>query len=169
MLSLPPFALQKDLERTNFNETGKWKKREREVLKKITLSWLFTVSSVIYTNSPTWHADNPLQESWGKIPLSNICFLNSKCLVIYSFLPHSVCEIALKNRSRMPVVAGMVKQMVSPKEKHKHEQKKTIPKNQNQETHKVRICQIRYEHKNHCLSEKKLPVFCLLSQLCLNC
>jgi len=36
VLSLPPFALRKDLERSNFNETGKLKPRDKGGRKKMT-------------------------------------------------------------------------------------------------------------------------------------
>lgn len=144
VLSLHPFALRKDLERSNFKETGKLKKRDKIGRKKMTPNWLFTLSCVIHSSSPTWPADNPFQEG-GAIPLSDILLWieNAQSSTVSSL---TVWEIAVPNGNRRPAMAGMVnrvsylllKQIVSQSQEEKETRQK-----------KERICQIRHEHKSH--------------------
>lgn len=125
MVSLPPFALRKALERSNFNETGKLKKRDKGGRKKMTQSWLFTLSSVIHSNSPL-SCRQPLPGRQGENAFKGPFSLNRECSVIYSFLPHGV-EIAVQNGKKRPVMAGiatrvsyvLLKQIIFQNEKKK--------------------------------------------------
>lgn len=162
MLSLPPFALREDPERSNCNETGKLKKTD-----KVEKRWPQTDCSL----SPLWFIpthppdlQTTLSRSRGKKKPSRDIFLwieNAQSSTVSSL---TLWEIGVRNGNRRSVMAGMVnrvsylllKQIMSQNEEKKETRKKP----------KERLWQIRHEHKSHYFSEKSyLCSVCYLSNV----